>query len=83
METDATIIGVNNRNLTTFETDLQTSVKLASLIPDDKIKVAESGIFTYDDIQLLQQAGYNNFLIGEAIAKDENRTALLKNLRNE
>ncbi len=83
LECDAKIIGVNNRNLTTFETNLQTSVDLAKQIPDDKIKVAESGIFCYDDIQLLRQAGYNNFLIGEALVKDENPTELLKRLRGE
>ncbi len=82
LNTNAKIIGVNNRNLTTFETDLQTSVELAKLIPDDKIKVAESGIFSIDDIQLLQNAGYNNFLIGEALVKDANPTELLKRLRN-
>lgn len=81
LEVDAKIIGVNNRNLTTFETDLQTSVKLAKFIPDDKIKIAESGLFSYDDILLLQKAGYNNFLIGEALVKDKNPTELLKRLR--
>ncbi len=82
LKAEAKIIGVNNRNLTTFETDLQTSVNLAKLIPDDKIKVAESGIFSFDDIQLLQNVGYNNFLIGEALVKDKNRIELLKRLRN-
>ncbi len=81
LESDAKIIGVNNRNLTTFETDLQTSVALAKLIPSDKIKVAESGIFNYENIKLLQQAGYNNFLIGEALVKDDNPSELLKRLR--
>lgn len=81
LECGAKIIGVNNRNLTTFVTDLQTSVDLATLIPDDKIKVAESGILSFDNIQLLQQAGYNNFLIGEALVKDNNPTELLKRFR--
>lgn len=82
LKAEAKIIGVNNRNLTTFETNLQTSVNLAKLIPNDKIKVAESGIFSFDDIQLLQNVGYNNFLIGEALVKDKNRIELLKRLRN-
>ncbi len=82
LDIGAKIIGVNNRNLKTFETDLRISVELAKMIPDDRIKVAESGIFSYDDIQLLQEAGYNNFLIGEALMKGNNPTELLKRLRN-
>ena len=80
LETDASIIGVNNRNLQTFEVTLQNAVDLAPLIPSDKIKVAESGIFSFNDIQILQMAGYNNFLIGEALVKADNPTALIRSL---
>ena len=81
LEAGIDIIGVNNRNLSTFEVDLQTSIDLAKHIPADRIKVAESGIFSFDDIKRLQEAGYNNFLIGEALVKSENPIKLLKSLR--
>lgn len=81
LEAKAEIIGVNNRNLNTFEVDIQTAVDLSKLIPEDIIKVAESGIFTADDIRKLKSAGYNNFLIGEALVTAENPVELLKELQ--
>lgn len=77
----AQIIGVNNRNLKTFEVSLEVSEILARLIPEDCIKVAESGIFAHDDISRLQQAGYNCFLIGESLVTSDNPPALLRRLR--
>ena len=67
LATDAEIIGINNRNLDTFVTDIETSRKLRAQIPADKIVVAESGIMTRIDIELLMQANINAFLIGEAL----------------
>lgn len=61
----ASIVGVNNRDLRTFEVDLDTSVRLGALIPEDKLFVAESGIHKKDDIEKLERAGANAFLIGE------------------
>jgi indole-3-glycerol phosphate synthase len=61
------IIGINNRNLDTFVTDIETSRKLRARIPADKIVVAESGIMTRIDIELLMQANIHAFLIGEAL----------------
>jgi len=61
----AEIIGINNRNLDTFVTDIETSLKLKALIPSDKIVVAESGIRKRNDITSLMGAGINAFLIGE------------------
>ena len=61
----AEIIGINNRNLDTFVTDIEASHKLRALIPTNKIVVAESGIRDRKDIELLMQAGLNAFLIGE------------------
>ena len=61
----ASIVGVNNRDLRTFEVDLDTLVRLGALIPEDKLFVAESGIHKKDDIEKLERAGANAFLIGE------------------
>ena len=63
------LIGVNNRNLHTFQVDLNTSFELAELMPKNVVKVAESGIETGDDIARLRQAGYDAFLIGEALMR--------------
>jgi indole-3-glycerol phosphate synthase len=81
LKTPARIIGVNNRNLKTFEVSLQTSHDLARDIPDDKIKVAESGIFTHEDIAALQDSGFDAFLIGESLMRQDDRVSALKTLR--
>ena len=65
LEAGASIIGVNNRDLKTFDVTLQTSLRLARLIPDDRLFVVESGIHTRKDIDLLLDAGADAFLIGE------------------
>ena len=65
LEAGASIIGVNNRDLKTFDVTLQTSLRLARLIPDDRLFVVESGIHTRKDIDLLLEAGADAFLIGE------------------
>lgn len=59
------LVGVNNRNLKTFDVSIQTSLELAELIPDEKIKISESGIFDPAKILELKKAGYRGFLIGE------------------
>jgi indole-3-glycerol phosphate synthase len=65
----ARLVGVNNRNLATFEVDITLSEKLRPLVPDDVIFVAESGIKTREDIKRLKAAGVNAVLIGEALMK--------------
>ena len=65
----ARIIGVNNRDLRTFQVDLGVSLRLADKIPSGVIKVAESGINTADDVRQLRAAGYNSFLVGEHLMK--------------
>ncbi|MDU8885345.1 indole-3-glycerol phosphate synthase TrpC [Yeosuana sp. MJ-SS3] len=67
-----TMIGVNNRNLKTFEVSLETSKELSSIIPDDFIKVSESGISNVESIKELQQYGFKGFLIGENFMKTSN-----------
>jgi indole-3-glycerol phosphate synthase len=62
-------IGVNNRDLRTFEVRLETSLDLASRIPETVVRVAESGIATSVDIATLRQAGFDAFLIGESLMR--------------
>jgi len=66
------MLGVNNRNLKTFEVSLETSKSLSKLIPNDFIKVSESGISHIDAIKTLQPYGYKGFLIGENFMKTDN-----------
>ena len=65
------MLGVNNRNLKTFEVSLDTSKELSSLIPDEFVKVSESGISSVDAITDLTQYGFQGFLIGENFMKTE------------
>ena len=66
------MIGVNNRNLKTFEVSLSYSKELASLIPNEFVKISESGISNVAAVKELQQFGYQGFLIGENFMKTEN-----------
>ena len=68
---DVDLVGVNNRNLKTFEVSLETSKNLSSMIPDDKVKISESGINSVGSIMTLKQYGYKGFLIGENFMKSE------------
>ncbi|MFB3915767.1 MAG: indole-3-glycerol phosphate synthase TrpC [Terriglobales bacterium] len=76
----AQIIGVNNRDLRTFEVDLNTAVRLAAQIPPGVLKVAESGIRTGEDISRLRAAGYQAFLVGESLMKANDPGAALGEL---
>jgi len=68
------IIGINNRNLKTFEVDIERSLRMAEKIPVSKIKVAESGISSIENILLFKQHGFKGFLIGENFMKAGNPT---------
>ncbi len=59
------LAGINNRNLNSFEVDIENSIRLASLLPNEVLKIAESGIDSAQTILLLKQNGFNGFLIGE------------------
>ncbi|HCL04681.1 MAG TPA: indole-3-glycerol-phosphate synthase TrpC, partial [Chitinophagaceae bacterium] len=66
------MVGVNNRNLKTFEVDIQTSLQLIEHIPAGKPAIAESGISNVDTIVTLRNAGFSGFLIGENFMKEPN-----------
>jgi|SRR5271165_1282350 len=76
----ARIIGVNNRNLHTFEVDLETSLRLAGEIPADAIRITESGIHSRADVERLSAAGYHAFLVGEHLMKSPDPAAALSAL---
>jgi indole-3-glycerol phosphate synthase len=74
------LIGVNNRNLRSFETSLETSLTLQGLIEYDRILVAESGIHTPEDVARLREGGIQAFLVGEAFMRAEDPGAELRRL---
>jgi indole-3-glycerol phosphate synthase len=81
VESGAEIIGVNNRNLEDFSVSMENSIILADQIPREIIKVAESGISSPDHIKELKQAGFDSFLVGEALMKSSDPVKLLKSLQ--
>jgi indole-3-glycerol phosphate synthase len=83
VEAGAKLIGVNNRDLRTFTVDLATSERLAKQIPNAVLKIAESGIASPDDVQRLRNAGFNAFLVGESLLRQNDRSAAVKRLRGE
>jgi indole-3-glycerol phosphate synthase len=74
------LIGVNSRDLRTFQVDLQTAFRLAEKMPKDVLSVAESGIHHPSDITKLRDAGYGAFLIGESLMKAESPGKMLRTL---
>ena len=63
------LVGINNRNLKTFEVNIERSLQMAARVPFDKVKIAESGISSVENIQLFKQHGFRGFLIGENFMK--------------
>ncbi len=81
LETNANIIGVNNRNLRTFEVDLTTTEKLSEEVTGDCILVSESGIYNGEDTAKIRLWGADAILVGEALMKSEDKTAMISELK--
>ena len=80
LESGAEIIGVNNRDLHSFEVTVETSLRLAGKIPEGVVKVSESGISSGDDVRRLVEAGYNAVLVGEHLMRSADPAAALRSL---
>ena len=76
------MVGINNRNLSTFVTDTDVSLRMASALPDDIVKVAESGLSSIAEIHRLRDTGYRGFLIGETFMKHQHPGNALKDFIN-
>jgi indole-3-glycerol phosphate synthase len=63
------LLGINNRNLRTFEVDLQTTLDLMAEVPADRLLITESGILVQEDVARMRAAGINAFLVGEAFMR--------------
>ena len=72
LQMDAPLIGINNRNLRTFEVSLETTIAMKDMVPKDRLLVTESGILVRDDVQLMRQHHINAFLVGETFMRAEN-----------
>jgi len=82
MRLDCKLIGVNNRNLKSFETRLETTEELAPLVPDDHIVVGESGISTHEDLLRLSQVNVSSFLVGESLMRQPDVANAARKLLN-
>lgn len=80
LKTDNRLIGINNRNLRTFDVSLQTTLKLLARIPDGRLVVTESGILAPQDVQLMRQHDVHAFLVGEAFMRAQDPGARLAEL---
>jgi len=78
----ATLIGINNRDLRTFETSLDTFARLALQVPEGATLIAESGIFTRGDIELLAKDGAQGYLIGESLMRQDDVAGAARDLLN-
>ena len=77
------LIGINNRNLENFETNINNSIEIKKVIPKNILIISESGIESPKDINFLEKENINNFLIGESLMKSKNISQDLKDLVNK
>ena len=77
---DVSVVGVNNRDLHVFQTTVQTSVRLAPKIPEEFVRISESGIRKAEDLRLLRQCGYQGFLMGERFMREADPAKALQEL---
>ena len=80
LDADAQIIGINNRNLRTFHTEIETTFRLCQAIPEDKVVVSESGIHTRKDVVSLRAAGVHAMLVGESLMRSVDIGAQVRRL---
>jgi indole-3-glycerol phosphate synthase len=71
LDTDAPVIGINNRDLRTFETDIRTTGRLMQMMSKDRVVVSESGIFSEEDVEFLRGCGVNAMLVGESLMRSD------------
>lgn len=83
LDMGADMIGVNNRNLKTMEVTIKTSEELIKQIPENIIKISESGIHTHEQIQSLSRCGFNGFLVGESLMRQDDIGVAVQKLMNK
>jgi indole-3-glycerol phosphate synthase len=79
----ATLLGINNRDLRTFETDLSVTAELLPLVPSSIVVISESGVRSRDDVAPLYAAGARGFLVGESLMRAPNKAELVRALRGQ
>jgi indole-3-glycerol phosphate synthase len=82
IKADAKLIGINNRDLTSFNTNLSTTVRLSKLIPKGILTISESGISSEEDIVYLKDGNVDGILVGEAFIKSDSVSELARSFKN-